>query len=158
MKKILLITALFTIGFSAVAQVNLSKNSNSRKEILNEQFASGMFKNAEGTIIDIENENVQSYFNILDWLNGRVAGLQIYVTWSGIRVPVIRGSTATIFVDEMRMDPSYLNLLSVNDIAMIKVIKGPFVGAIGNGGGGTIAIYTIRAVDEEEEESPSQIP
>ena len=152
MKKFFLILALFTIGFSAVAQVNLSKSSNSRKEILNEQYASSMFKNAEGTIIDVENENVQAYFNILDWLNGRVAGLQIYISRSGIRVPVIRGSAATIFVDEMRMDPSYLNVLSVNDIAMIKVIKGPFVGAIGNGGGGTIAIYTIRPVDEEEEE------
>ena len=153
MKKILLIiTTLFTIGFSAVAQVNLSKSPNSRKEILNEQYASSLFKNAEGTIIDVENENVQGYLNILDWLNGRVAGLQIFVTRSGIRVPVIRGSAATIFVDEMRMDPSYLNFISVNDIGMIKVIKGPFAGAIGNGGGGTIAIYTIKADDEEEED------
>jgi len=152
MKKILLITTLFTIGISAFTQVNLSKTPNSRKEILNEQYASGLFKNAEGTIIDVENENVQGYLNILDWLNGRVAGLQIFVTRSGIRVPVIRGSAATIFVDEMQMDPSYLNFISVNDIGMIKVIKGPFAGAIGNGGGGTIAIYTIKADDEEEEE------
>jgi hypothetical protein len=152
MKKIFLITTLFTIGISAFTQVNLSKTPNSRKEILNEQYASGLFKNAEGTIIDVENENVQGYLNILDWLNGRVAGLQIFVTRSGIRVPVIRGSAATIFVDEMRMDPSYLNFISVNDIGMIKVIKGPFAGAIGNGGGGTIAIYTIKADDEEEEE------
>jgi len=152
MKKILLITTLFTIGISAFTQVNLSKTPNSRKEILNEQYASGLFKNAEGTIIDVENENVQGYLNILDWLNGRVAGLQIFVTRSEIRVPVIRGSAATIFVDEMRMDPSYLNFISVNDIGMIKVIKGPFAGAIGNGGGGTIAIYTIKADDEEEEE------
>jgi hypothetical protein len=152
MKKILLITTLFTIGFSAVAQVNLSKSPNIRKEILNEQYASSLFKNAEGTIIDVENETVQGYLNILDWLNGRVAGLQIFVTRSGIRVPVIRGSAATIFVDEIQMDPSYLNFISVNDIGMIKVIKGPFAGAIGNGGGGTIAIYTIRADDDEEEE------
>jgi TonB-dependent Receptor Plug Domain len=152
MKKIFLITTLFTIGISAFTQVNLSKTPNSRKEILNEQYASGLFKNAEGTIIDVENENVQGYLNILDWLNGRVAGLQIFVTRSGIRVPVIRGSAATIFVDEMRMDPSYLNFISVNDIGMIKVIKGPFAGAIGNGGGGTIAIYTIKADEEEEEE------
>ena len=152
MKKIFLITTLFTIGISAFTQVNLSKTPNSRKEILNEQYASGLFKNAEGTIIDVENENVQGYLNILDWLNGRVAGLQIFVTRGGIRVPVIRGSAATIFVDEMRMDPSYLNFISVNDIGMIKVIKGPFAGAIGNGGGGTIAIYTIKADDEEEEE------
>ena len=152
MKKIFLITTLFTIGISAFTQVNLSKTPNSRKEILNEQYASGLFKNAEGTIIDVENENVQGYLNIIDWLNGRVAGLQIFVTRSGIRVPVIRGSAATIFVDEMRMDPSYLNFISVNDIGMIKVIKGPFAGAIGNGGGGTIAIYTIKADEEEEEE------
>ena len=148
MKKILLIAALFTTTLAAMAQTQ-GRNYKSPKEILNDRYASGLFKNAEGTIFDIENENVQSYFNILDWLQGRVAGLQIYVSRSGIRVPVIRGSVATIFVDEMRMDASFLNSLSVNDIGMIKVIKGPFVGAIGNGGGGTIAIYTIRA-DEEE--------
>ena len=148
MKKILLIAALFTTTLAIMAQTRVS-NPKSPKELLNDRYASSLFKSAEGTIFDIENENVQSYFNILDWLQGRVAGLQIYVSRSGVRVPVIRGSVATIFVDEMRMDASYLNSLSVNDIGMIKVIKGPFVGAIGNGGGGTIAIYTIRA-DEEE--------
>jgi hypothetical protein len=148
MKKILFIAALFTITLATVAQTQV-RNSKSPKEILNDQYTSGLFKNAEGTIFDIENENVQSYFNILDWLQGRVAGLQVFTSWSGIRVPVIRGSVATIYVDEMRMDASFLNSLSVNDIGMIKVIKGPFAGAIGNGGGGTIAIYTIRA-DEEE--------
>ena len=63
---------------------------------------------------------------------------------------VIRGSAATIFIDEMRMDPSLQFIFGT--FTMIKVIKGPFAGAIGNGGGGTIAIYTIRADDEEEEE------
>jgi hypothetical protein len=148
MKKILLIAAVFTTTLAAMAQTQV-RNYKSPKEILNDRYASGLFKNAEGTIFDIENENVQSYFNILDWLQGRVAGLQVYVSRSGIRVPVIRGSVATIYVDEIRMDASFLNSLSVNDIGMIKVIKGPFVGAIGNGGGGTIAIYTISA-DEEE--------
>ena len=157
MKKILLIAALFITTLAVTAQTRVS-NPKSSKELLNDRYASSLFKNAEGIIFDIQNEHVQSYFNILDWLQGRVAGLQIYVSRSGIRVPVIRGSIATIFVDEMRMDASFLNSLSVNDIGMIKVIKGPFAGAVGNGGGGTIAIYTIRADDEEEEESPSQIP
>jgi len=148
MKKILLIAALFTTTVVAMAQTRVS-DPKSPKEILNDRYTSGLFKNAEGTIFDIENENVQSYLNILDWLQGRVAGLQVFTSWSGIRVPVIRGSVASIYVDEMRMDASFLNSLPVNDIGMIKVIKGPFVGAIGNGGGGTIAIYTIRA-DEEE--------
>src|SRR4030095_1490628 len=152
MKKILLIAALFTTTLGAMAQTHI-RNAKSQKDILNEQYCSDLFKNAEGTIFDIENENVQAYFNILDWLEGRVAGLQVFVSGNGLRVPVIRGSAASVYVDEMHMDPSFLNSLSVNDIAMIKVIKGPFAGAIGNGGGGTIAIYTIKADDEEEEDS-----
>ena len=83
------------------------------------------------------------------------AGLQVLVSRSGTRVPVIRGSVASIYLDEMRMDASFLNSIPVNDIAMIKVIKGPFVGAIGNGGGGVIAIYTFRG-DEEGEEHDSE--
>ena len=155
MKKIFLIAALITITVGAMAQKYTSRVK-SPKELLNDRYTSGLFKNAEGTIFDIENETLGTYFNILDWLEGRVAGLQVFVSGSGVRVPVIRGSVATIFVDEMRMDALFLNALPVNDIAMIKVIKGPFAGAVGNGGGGTIAIYTIRA--DEEEESPSQIP
>jgi len=151
MKKILIIGALIITTIGATAQTRAG-NSKSYKEILNDKYTSGLFKNAEGTIFDIENENVQSYFNILDWLEGRVSGLQVLVARNGIRVPVIRGTVASIYVDEMRMDASFLNSLSVNDIGMIKVIKGPFAGAIGNGGGGTIAIYTIKADDEEEDE------
>ncbi len=156
MKKILIITALFTISFATFAQTRVSRPK-SQKEILNDEYASGMFKSADGTIFDIENENVQAYFNILDWLDGRIAGLQVFVSRSGIRVPVIRGSVATIYVDEMRTDASMLNSLSVHDIAMVKIIKGPFAGAIGNGGGGVIAIYTWKG-EEDEEESPSQVP
>ena len=151
MKKALIIFALFTISFATFAQTRVSRPK-SQKEILNDQYASGMFKGADGTIFDIENENVQAYFNILDWLEGRVAGLQVFVSKSGVRVPVIRQSIATIYVDEIRMDASFLNALSVHDIAMIKVIKGPFAGAIGNGGGGVIAIYTWKGEEEEEED------
>ncbi len=149
MKKILLITTLFVTALAVSAQVQTHRKS--QKELLNDQYCSGLFKNAEGTVIDVANENVQAYLNILDWLEGRVAGLQVFVSRSGSRIPVIRGSVAGIYLDEMRVDASLLNSLSVNDIAMIKVIKGPFAGAIGNGGGGTIAIYTLKGEDEEEE-------
>ena len=149
MKKIFLIAGLIIASIVAISQTQVSKKG--RNEVLNDQYTSGLFSTADGTIFDIENENVQAYFNILDWLEGRVAGLQVFVTRSGLRVPVIRGSVAAIFVDEMRMDPSFLNSLSTSDIAMIKVIKGPFAGAVGNGGGGTIAIYTYKGEDEEED-------
>ena len=151
MKKFLLIAALITIAVGAMAQ-KYTARVKSPKELLNDRYTSGLFKNAEGTIFDIENETLGAYFNILDWLEGRVAGLQVFVSGSGVRVPVIRGSVASIFVDEMRMDALFLNSLPVSDVAMIKVIKGPFAGAVGNGGGGTIAIYTIRADDDESED------
>ena len=152
MKKIFLIAGLIITSLVGFSQIQVSKNR-SRSEILNEQYTSGLFTSANGTIFDIENENVQAYFNILDWLEGRVAGLQVFVSRSGLRIPVIRGTVASIYVDEMRMDPSFLSSLSTSDIAMIKVIKGPFAGAIGNGGGGTIAIYTFKGEDEEEDEN-----
>ena len=150
MKKLLILAALFTISVATLAQTRVSRPK-SQKEILNDQYATGLFKGADGTIIDVENENVQAYFNILDWLEGRVAGLQVFVSRSGVRIPVMRGSIATIYVDEIRTDASFLNSLSVHDIAMIKVIKGPFAGAVGNGGGGIIAIYTLKGEEEEED-------
>src|SRR5690349_4707332 len=104
MKRIFLVVELIITPTAAIFKTQVSKKS--RNEVLNDQYTSGLFSTADGTIFDIENENVQAYFNILDWLEGRVAGLQVFVTRSGLRVPVIRGSVAAIFVDEMRMDPS----------------------------------------------------
>lgn len=150
MKKVFFIAGLLIASIVGISQTRVSHKS--RSEVLNEQYTSGLFKTANGTIFDIENENVQAYFNILDWLEGRVAGLQVFVSRGGSRIPVIRGSVAAVFVDEMRMDPSFLNSLSTNDVAMIKVIKGPFAGGVGNSGGGAIAIYTFKGEEDEEED------
>ena len=150
MKKIFLITGLTVASLIGISQTQVSNKS--RSEVLNDEYTTGLFKTAHGTIFDMENENAQAYFNILDWLEGRVAGLQVFVSRNGARIPVIRGSMATIFVDEMRMDASFLNSISTSDIAMIKVIKGPFAGGVGNSGGGAIAIYTLKGEEEEEEE------
>jgi hypothetical protein len=59
----------------------------------------------------------------------------------------MRNTRASIFVDEMPVGADYLNNLPVTDIAMIKIIKTPFVGAVGNGAGGVIAVYTLRGDD-----------
>ena len=95
--------------------------------------------------------SAQGYRNILEWLEGRVAGLQVYRARNNDRIPFIRNSRAGIFVDEMQVSADFLNLLSTSDIAMIKIIKGPFAGA-SNSPGGVIAIYTIQAEEGEEEE------
>lgn len=153
MKKMVLSFLTILAALVVFAQRYPGHTSTSREEKLNEEYCSGPFKTYDGIIIDLvdENESAKSYSNILNWLDGRVAGLQIYYTRNGTPVPFIRYTRASLFVDEMPVDPEYLRNLPVADIAMIKIIKQPFVGAIGNGGGGVIAIYTRKGGEEDDD-------
>jgi hypothetical protein len=154
MKKIVLLVCASIIGLITFAQRFSGKNYLSAEEKLNNQYCSDLFRTHDGIIFDLQNSNesAKAYANILEWLQGRVAGLQIYYTRSGTPIAFIRNTRASVFLDEMQVDPGFLNSLPTTDIAMIKVIKGPFVGAVGNGGGGTIAIYTVKGDDEDEDE------
>jgi len=146
MKKTVLLTFASVLCFTLFSQRYPGNTSASPEEKLNNEYCTGLFKTHDGTIIDLvnKNESAKSYTNILEWLQGRVAGLQIYYTRYGMPVPFVRNAKASIFVDEMPVDAGYLEDLPVTDIAMIKIIKEPFVGAVGNGGGGVIAIYTLK--------------
>src|SRR4030095_13200627 len=150
MKKIVLLISASVLNLVLFAQRYPGNAYVSPKEKLNNEYCSGVFKTYDGTIIDLvnENESAKSYLNVLEWLQGRVAGLQIYYTRYGTPVPFIRNTRASIFIDEMPVGADHVNNLPVADIAMIKIIKQPFVGAVGNGGGGVIAIYTLRGDDE----------
>jgi hypothetical protein len=46
--------------------------------------------------------------------------------------------------------------ISVRDVAMVKVFRPPFFGAIGGGTGGAIAIYTRRGGDVNQNSASSQ--
>ena len=150
MKKLFLIvflSGLYWTGFGQRISQPRSKN-----ELLQEKYCSALFSTPHGEYFDLLDESTSttalSYFNILDWLQGRVAGLQVFTARDGTRIPVIRNQATTVYVDEMRVSYDYLNSLPVADIGMIKVIKGPFIGNPG-AGGGTIAIYTILGEEEE---------
>jgi hypothetical protein len=154
MKKLILSSIAF-IGFiSAFSQIRIA-GVKTKEELLNEQYCNGLFKTADGTYFDLLNDNAtlgaKGYVDVLDWLEGRVAGLQVYVTKNNASIPYIRNSKAGIYIDEVQVSAESLNSLPVNDIAMIKIIKGPFAGGFNNPGG-VIAIYTARGEDAEEEE------
>jgi len=153
MKKIVLLVCASIIGLITFAQRYSGKTFQSAQEKLNNEYCSNLFRTHDGTIFDLQNDNesAKAYTNVLEWLQGRVAGLQVYYTRSGTPIPFIRNTRASVFVDEIQVDPDFLNDISTADIAMIKVMKGPFVGAVGNGGGGTIAVYTVKGDDEDEE-------
>ena len=102
------------------------------------------------TIFDFVNENkdVLGSQNIMQWLQGRAAGLTFTMDSSGNYIPSIRGSQASLFLDEMPVDASMINSLPISNIAMVKVLKND--GLVGN----AIAIYTRRGnmIAEEDKD------
>lgn len=150
MKKAFLILLLFELSWTAMSQPTVSR-SPSKNKSLPATYCSPLFAAADGEYLDLANSSVGAsaiaYLNILDWLQGRVAGLQIVTGRDHTRIPLIRSQRATVYVDELRVSYEFLNSLPVTDIAMIKIIRGPFVGNPG-ASAGTIAIYTIRGEEE----------
>jgi len=155
MKKWFLIVTLAAFSIPAISQKRIPQVK-TKEELLNEEYCSGLFNAQHGDYFDLLDDRVNSsalaYLNVLDWLQGRVAGLKIFTTKNNMRIPFIRNQRATVYVDEIRMDYDYLNMLPVTEIAMIKIIKGPFIGTWG-GAGGAIALYTVRGEGNEEEGS-----
>ncbi|MEP7376360.1 MAG: hypothetical protein ABI675_23385 [Chitinophagaceae bacterium] len=153
MKKLFLIIGIITFSIPGFSQKRISPVK-TKEELLNEEYCTGLFNTQQADYFDFLDDRVNTsamgYLNILDWLQGRVAGLQVYTTRNNLRIPFIRNQRAGVYVNEVRVDYDYLSILPVADIAMIKIIKGPFVGGWG-GAGGTIAVYTIRGEDESEE-------
>ena len=152
MKKVFLFIIILIFSISAFSQIRVGPQK-TREQILNETYCTGLFTTLDADYFDFLDDRVSSsamgYLNVLDWLKGRVAGLHIYNAKYYTRIPFIRNQRAGVFVDEIRVDYEYLSMLPIADIAMIKVIKGPF-GNPSGGPGGTIAIYTVRGGEDEE--------
>jgi outer membrane receptor protein involved in Fe transport len=153
MKKIILLFVLVLCGIAAFSQRKYPPQR-SHEEALNDEYCTGLFHTFQAQYFDMsatENANTSAgYYNIIDWLKGRVAGLQVYSSISNVSIPYLRNQRAVIYVDEVRVGYDYLSMLPVSDIALIKVIKGPASSVFG--ASGTIAVYTFRGDDEEEED------
>ena len=151
MKKVFLFILVFSFCVAAFGQVRIAPQK-TKDEILNETYCTGLFSTLDAVYFDLLDDKVSGtvvgYQNVLDWLQGRVAGLNVYSSKYNRRIPFIRNQRAGVFVDEIPVDYDYLSMLPVTDIAMIKVIKGPFAHPLA-GPGGTIAIYTVHGGDEE---------
>jgi hypothetical protein len=124
----------------------------SRIEVLEKSAGVQLFRGVDGQDFDLENDPAAqgafAYRDILGWLQGRVAGLQVYY-YRGLALPYIRNYPAALYLDEMRVDAATIGTLPVSDIALVKVMKGPVAMAWG-APGGVIAIYTKRGTEEED--------
>ncbi|MBD3904791.1 hypothetical protein NAL32_10045 [Chryseobacterium sp. Ch-15] len=127
-----------------IEEVKVKAQKKDLTKKLNNELSSPLFRSGNETIFDLVNENqsAQGSQNILQYLQGRVAGLQIQMQ-GGNYTATHRGGPMEFFLDEMRVDAGQISNISVSNIAMVKVIKGNFAGSFG-GGNGAIAIYTRR--------------
>lgn len=135
-----------------IEEVKVTAKPVDKKAELDRELSSGRFSSMNATIFDFVNENKEARGsqNILQWLQGRAAGLTFTMDQSGNLVPSIRGSQASLFLDEMPTDPSMISSLPISDIAMVKVLKND--GLVGN----AIAIYTRRGNMVAEEDKNTE--
>lgn len=110
-----------------IEEVLIKANSKERTDRLNKKLSSPNFKGINETVFDLINDYTPTSMSILTWLEGRVSGLT--VTRNGFDdVAKIRGANATIYINEFPADTNYLSSFTIDDIALIKVIKPPFQG------------------------------
>jgi len=129
---------------TTIEEVKVKAKKKNLTQELNKKLSSPLYSSINEVVFDFINDNqsAASSPNILQWLQGRVAGLTINYE-NGAPTPYIRQGKANIYLDEMLMDASSLSGISADNVAMIKIIKERSVG-IGGGGNGSVLIYTKR--------------
>lgn len=123
--------------------VTVTAKQKSLKDKLDEQYTSGLFSGGFARVFTTEDDPfAQSAMSILDYLRGKVAGMQISTDGDGSITR--RGSNTDVFLNEMNVDITMLQSTPMSDVAMIKVFDPPFFGASGGGAGGAVAVYTKK--------------
>jgi hypothetical protein len=128
-----------------LGNVTVKAKTKTPLQVLDEKYASGLFS-GDGLQFDLVNDNLAvGALNIFNYLQGKVAGLQINTT---ANPPTLqwRGGTPQLYIDEIMAQPDMVSSIPVTDVAYIKVFRPPFLGGF-NSAGGAIAIYTRRGND-----------
>lgn len=119
-------------------------NAKKPEESIEKRYTSGMFT-GDGYSFDLTKENPTA-LNVFQYLQSRVAGLQITGDYNNPSLSW-RGGAPTLYLNEMQSDVSMLSTLSMQDIALVKVFRPPFMGGFGGGANGAIAVYTKKGGD-----------
>ncbi len=130
--------------------VTIKGKTKSPLQALDEKYTSGLFSGGDAYQFDLLNDpSAVGSMNIFNYLQGRVAGLQITMSTP----PTIqwRGGTPQIYLDEVPADADMISSVNVSDIAYVKVLRPPFFGGAGGGANGAIAIYTRKGNDRPKE-------
>ncbi len=96
---------------------------------MNEEYTSGFFSSEDAHTFILEGDpTANSNLSVLNYLQGKVAGLTISIDGGSNATATWRGSNTSFFRDEVNTDINSLQTISMSDVAMIKVFPPPFFG------------------------------
>lgn len=125
--------------------VTVTAKAKTPKEKMEEKYVSGLFA-GDGYSFDLVNDPLSmSYTDLFQYLQGKVAGLQISTNFNGVSLSW-RGGTPALYLNEMKVDADLIRSTSVSDVAYIKVFR-PGESIVTGSGGGVISIYTRKGGD-----------
>jgi hypothetical protein len=109
-------------------------------------YVGGLFS-GDGKGFDVVNDRTAvSSFNVFQYLQGKVAGLQIISNGANTQLSW-RGGTPAVYLNEMQTDISQVASINMADVGYIKVISPGSAGAISNSGSGVISVYLRKGGD-----------
>ncbi len=134
-------TQLTPLKTKVLQTVVIKAKQKSKKQLMDEEYASGLFSGGDGySFITEDDPFARSSQTVLNYLQGKVAGLQVNLTGSKASLSW-RGGSPSLFLNEISSEIESVQSVSMSDVAMIKVFRPPFIGAFGGGSGGAIAVY-----------------
>jgi hypothetical protein len=128
--------------------VTVKAKAKTPKEKMEEKYVSGLFSGDAASSFDLVNDPLaSSYMDVFQYLQGKVAGLQITANGGNTSLSW-RGGTPVLYLNEMQTDVNMISSTPVSDIAYIKVFR-PGESIVTGSGGGVIAIYTRKGGDSQ---------
>jgi len=140
------LAALRNMKAVELQNVTVTAKAKTPLQKMEEKYVSGMFSGG-GRSFDVGSDPAaMASLSVFQYLQGRVAGLQINASQTP---PTLswRGGTPALFLNEMRADADLLGNTPMNDVALIKVYNPGESGVIATTGGGAIVVYTKKGGD-----------
>ncbi len=128
-------------SLQVLSAVVIKAKQRSKTDSMNAAYTSGLFTGGDANTFIVEDDpSAAGGRTVLEYLQGKVAGLSISVNGSQSSLSW-RGGTPALYINEMQGQVDMIQNTPLTDVAMIKVFRPPFIGAMGGGSGGAIAVY-----------------
>lgn len=128
-------------------QIIVKGTRKTKLEKYKEQFSSGLFENImEREYNFLENDEILTYTNCINYLITRMAGLSFGTDQSTGEQALFwrKEKVKAYFIDEMEVDFNQVQMLDVTTIAYMKFLPTLLAGSMNPGNGGAVVVYTRK--------------